>query len=157
MVEIKRGDVFWVNLDPTIGSEIKKTRPCVIVSNDVANRFSPVITIVPVTTQKLSKVFPHEVLLDSVKNLKNSKAKVNQIRTIDRERIGAKVATLSRTIVNKINWALANHLDLLAGDQLRHPRVHFPGKPLESLDVENVFRSHIEYPVGVRIARAIHR
>jgi mRNA interferase MazF len=110
--EIKRGDVFWVSLNPAIGSEIKKTRPCVIVSNDVANRFSPLVTVVPITTQKLSKIYPHEVSLNTVENLKNSKVKAHQIRTIDKKRIGKKITSLPQAIMSKVDWALANHLDL---------------------------------------------
>ena len=113
MVEVKRGEVFWINLDPTIGSEIRKTRPCVVVSNDLANKFSPLITIVPVTTQRLEDIYLHEVMLTSIGKLKNSKVKVHQIRTIDKRRVGRKILTLPQTTMQKIDWALANHLDLV--------------------------------------------
>ena len=83
-----------------------------VVSNDVANEFSPLVTIVPVTTQKLTNIYPHEVLLDSTGYLKNSKAKVNQVRTIDKKRMRKRILTLPSTTMEKINWALANHLDL---------------------------------------------
>jgi mRNA interferase MazF len=113
VVEIKRGEVYWVRLDPTIGNEIRKTRPCVIVSNDLANRFSPLVTVVPITMQKLDRIYPHEVSLSSLDELKNSKVKTHQIRTIDKRRIKKKLLTLPRSIIEKINWALANHLDLI--------------------------------------------
>jgi mRNA interferase MazF len=112
MLKVKRGDIFWINLDPTLGSEIKKTRPCVIVSNDVANQFSSLITILPITTQKLSRVFPHEVMLEDIGSLKNSKVKANQIRTVDKMRLGKKISALPTPTMNKINFALASHLDL---------------------------------------------
>jgi mRNA interferase MazF len=112
-MEIKRGEVFWINLDPATGSEIRKTRPCVVVSNDIANRFSPLITVVPITTQKLENLYPHEVLLTSIDKLKNSKVKVHQIRTIDKRRVRKKILSLPSTTMEKIDWALANHLDLV--------------------------------------------
>lgn len=105
MNDIRRGEVYWANLGPT--------RPCVVVSNDIANRFSPLITIVPITTQKLDRVYPHEVSLSSLENLKNSKVKVHQIRTIDKKRIGKKLLTLPLSVMEKVDWALANHLDLV--------------------------------------------
>ena len=60
MVEVKRGDVWLVNLDPTIGHEIKKSRPGVIIQNDVGNKLSPITIIAPFTSQKTDKVYPFE-------------------------------------------------------------------------------------------------
>jgi len=94
-LKIKRGEVFWINLDPTLGAEIKKTRPYVVVSNDIANKFSPLVTVVPITTQKLEKLYPHEVLLSSSEKLKIRKVKVHQIRTIDKRRIGKRILALA--------------------------------------------------------------
>lgn len=116
MSEIRRGDIFWINLDPTLGSEIKKTRPCVVISNDISNKFSTLVTIIPVTTQKSDKIFPHEVLLSSVENLKNSKVKANQIRTVDKRRIGKKISSLSSLLMKRIDRALLIHLDLPSED-----------------------------------------
>jgi len=113
MGEIKRGDVYWINLDPTNGSEIKKTRPCVVVSNDIGNRFSPLITVVPITTQRLGKTYPHEVQLDTFGKLKTSKIKANQIRTVDRKPIGRKILALPRPLMEMVDFALATHLDLV--------------------------------------------
>ena len=57
--EIKRGEVYWVNLDPTIGSEIQKTRPAVIVSNNIQNKVSSRVVVIPITS-KADKLFPFE-------------------------------------------------------------------------------------------------
>ena len=48
---MKRGEIYWTNLDPTQGHEIKKTRPCIVVSNDVGNEFSETVTVVPLTSK----------------------------------------------------------------------------------------------------------
>lgn len=63
MIEIKRGDIWLVNLDPTIGYEIRKARPAVIIQNDIGNKYSPITIIAPVTSQNIEKIYPIEVLL----------------------------------------------------------------------------------------------
>jgi mRNA interferase MazF len=110
----ERGEIILVNLDPTVGSEIKKTRPSVVVSNDVANKYSSLITIVPLTSKKTEKIYPFEVLIKDVAGLsKESKAKVNQIRTIDKKRIVKKIGKISSLQEVEIDEALKIHLDIL--------------------------------------------
>ncbi len=62
---MKRGDIYYANLDPSIGSETAKLRPVLIVSNDINNRMATTVTIVPITSN-ISKVYPFEVLLDTL-------------------------------------------------------------------------------------------
>ena len=84
-MNITRGDILLIDLDPTQGSEIQKTRPGVVVSNNIANRFSRLITVVPLTSQGLEKIYPHEVLIPKGKGLASiSKAKTSQIRAVDK-------------------------------------------------------------------------
>lgn len=109
---IKRGDIFWANFDPTIGAEIQKTRPCVIVSNDVANTFSPLVSVVPITSQKLEKIYPHEVSVDGIAGLKNSKVKVHQVRTFDKKRLQKRIGKLPDEHMRLVDEALARHLSL---------------------------------------------
>ena len=82
-MEVTQYQVVLVNLDPTIGSEMKKTRPCVIISPDEMNKYLQTIIIAPITSS--SKSYPTRV------NLKNTKVKgwivLDQIRTIDRQRV----------------------------------------------------------------------
>ncbi len=89
MIDPKRGDIYWVNLDPTIGAEIKKTRPCVIVSPDSANRSGPLIIVAPITKAEGKKIYFHEVFLPKgTANLPYpSKIKVFQLRCIDKKRL----------------------------------------------------------------------
>ena len=82
-MEVKQYQVVLVNLDPTIGSEMKKTRPCVVISPDEMNKYLQTIIIAPITSS--SKSYPTRIIL------KNTKVKgwivLDQIRTIDRQRL----------------------------------------------------------------------
>lgn len=80
-----RGDIYWVNLDPTIGSEINKTRPVIIVSNNTGNAVSQRVIVAPITSN-LTKLFPFEVAVQI--GQKKGKILLDQIRTIDKIRLG---------------------------------------------------------------------
>lgn len=111
---MKRGDIFFANLDPTIGSEIKKTRPILIVSNDASNKASTTVTVTPITSNT-TKVYPFEVLLEPKNTglIKKSKAQCHQVRTISKLRItGNKVGYANHEIMSLIDAALKLHLDL---------------------------------------------
>ena len=114
MMKIARGDIWVANLDPTVGKEIQKTRPVVVVSNNVANEFLGTVTVVPVTSQKLSKIYPFEAIIpDGTPGLaKASKAKADQIRTIDKSRLSQKLASLDAETIAEIDKAIKTHLDL---------------------------------------------
>lgn len=109
---MKRGEVYWANFDPTVGSEINKKRPCLIISNNITNHVSPLVTVLPLTTQKLNKIYRHEVLVTNQPLLKNGKIKVNQIRTFDKQRIGSFIAELSDSIIAEVDNALLLHLSI---------------------------------------------
>ena len=85
---MKRGDIYFAQLDPTRGAEIQKTRPVVIVSNDMANRASSLVTVVPLSSN-VSRVFPFELAVSAAQSglPKDSKAMAQQIRTIDKARL----------------------------------------------------------------------
>ena len=120
---IKRGDVYLASLDPVIGNEISKTRPVVIVSNDIGNKFSGTVTVVPLTSQKLDKVYRFEILLEEGEaNLpKLSKAKADQIRTLDTKRLLKKIGFLSPQSIVALNEAIRIHLDLIPTLTQNHP------------------------------------
>lgn len=114
LIKMKRGEIYYADLDPTIGSEIKKKRPVLIVSNNANNQAANTITVVPITSN-ISKVYPFEVLLD-IKDTglsKCSKAQCHQIRTISKIRIqGNKSAgNVNVEMMQRINYALKLHLD----------------------------------------------
>ena len=87
---MKRGEIYFAALDPTRGSEIQKTRPVIIVSNDAANRASSLVTVVPLTSN-VTSVHPFEVKLAARDTglAKDSKAMAQQVRTIDKARLGS--------------------------------------------------------------------
>src|SRR3989339_876635 len=82
-VVVNRFDVFLINLDPTVGSEIQKTRPCLIISPDEMNRYLRTIVIAPITSQ--SNDYPTRVKIKQ--NNKDGWIVIDQIRTIDKQRI----------------------------------------------------------------------
>ena len=113
--KMKRGDIYFANLDPTVGSEIKKNRPVLIVSNDANNKMASTITIVPITSN-VERVYPFEVLLDTKDSQlsKTSKVQCHQIRTISKMRVGArKVGFVSKPIMSKIDYAIKVHLAIV--------------------------------------------
>jgi mRNA interferase MazF len=92
-MELKQYTVILVNLDPTVGSEIKKTRPCVIISPDEINKFLKTIVVAPMTTNL--KAYPTRVKVEH--NQKAGTIAIDQIRTIDRSRIIKKFNRLSNS------------------------------------------------------------
>ena len=112
-MNIKRGSIWLANLDPTVGSEIRKTRPVVVVSNDVNNVNNNVVTVVPITSNT-AHIFSFEVLLSKgVGSLpKDSKAKADQIRTLDKTRLVKSIGMLPDTYTTLIDDAIKLHLGL---------------------------------------------
>jgi mRNA interferase MazF len=113
-MNIKRGDICIAALDPVVGKEISKTRPVAIVSNDKNNAFSGTVTILPITSKSLKKIYPFEVFLPKGNgNLpKDSKVKADQIRTLDKSRIVAILGKLGESEVKSVEKALKIHLAL---------------------------------------------
>lgn len=107
---MRRGEIYFANLDPTVGSEIRKKRPVIIVSNDANNKVASTVTIVPLTSN-IKKVYPFEVILQMQDSglSKHSKAQCHQIRTISKIRIDKKVGVVSREIMLKIDAAIKIH------------------------------------------------
>jgi len=113
MASIKRGDVFLVNFDPTVGAEAKKIRPAVVVSTDINNAHSPIISISPITSN-VTKVYSFEVEIPSgTAGLRSrSKVMVNHTRAVDKLRLLKKLGHLSEGIIEDINQAIKLHYDL---------------------------------------------
>ena len=111
---MQKGDIFRAKLDPVVGSETAKTRPVLIVSNDVNNQYGATVTVLPVTSST-AKVYPFEVLLDvNEGGLRNeSKVKANQIRTIDKTRLGNRIGQLNSAKMKAVELAILIHLDIL--------------------------------------------
>ncbi|WP_228555434.1 type II toxin-antitoxin system PemK/MazF family toxin [Catenulispora pinisilvae] len=116
---VVRGDMFWVDLDPTRGSEATKTRPAVIVSNNGVNttvfkKGRGVVTVVPVTSN-VSYIYPFQTLILAAEHpglRTDSKAQAEQVRTVDVSRVGNRITTLTTSTMQDLEAALCLHLGL---------------------------------------------
>ena len=97
-MEINQYDIFWVNLDPTMGSEINKTRPCVVISPNEMNKYIRTVIIAPLTTA--SKRYPTRIEV-KIKN-KKSWIVIDQIRTVDKARLYNQIGKLDFKTAIKI-------------------------------------------------------
>jgi len=99
----KRGDIYWVNLDPTIGSEISKQRPCLVVSNNAGNEVSLRIIVAPITSAA-QQIYPFEVPVE----LSGKKCKIllDQVRTVDKSRLSNKIHGLESKVMVLVDKAL---------------------------------------------------
>jgi len=114
-MNIRRGEIYVAVLDPVVGREIAKTRPVIVVSNDKNNQFSGTVTVLPITSRNLRRIYPFEVFLSKGSgNLpKDSKAKADQIRTLDKARLVKEIGKLDQKEIEKIEKAMKIHLGLL--------------------------------------------
>ena len=106
---MKRGEVWWVASDPALGSEIQKTRPAIIVSNDSANRNLKRVVVVPLTTNT-SRVFPGEARVSVAGGFCNAMS--DQVMAADKLRLKDKLATLSKSDMLEVEKAICTHLGL---------------------------------------------
>lgn len=104
----RRGEVYWVSLDPTIGSEIAKTRPGIVISNDIGNQYSDRVIVAPLSSADTTKVYPFEVLLKPSEGgvPKPSKVLLDQIRAVDRTRLGRRIGVLQPELMDEVNRAI---------------------------------------------------
>ncbi len=111
----KRGEVYLVNFDPSVGAEIKKTRPALIIQNDIANRYSPVTIVAAITSKFEEPLYPTEVLVRAGEGglTVDSAVLLNQIRTIDKRRLIKRLGTLKPETMEKVDRALKISLGLV--------------------------------------------
>src|SRR6266481_3546894 len=84
-----RGDIYLVNFDPTVGSEMRKTRPALVIQNDIGNQYSPITIVAAITSRFDEPPYPTEVIMEPIESglLKRSAVVLNQIRSVDRLRL----------------------------------------------------------------------
>jgi mRNA interferase MazF len=99
----RRGEVWWVSFDPSVGGEIQKTRPAVIVSNDAANAALNRVIVIPISS-RVAKVYPGEALITL--NGEQRKAMADQIMTASKQRLKNKLGSLSRADLSAVESAV---------------------------------------------------
>jgi mRNA interferase MazF len=109
MWAMKRGEVWWVSFDPSIGGEIRKTRPAIIVSNDVANRSLNRVQVVPLTSNT-EKLYPCEAYVSV--GSQRSKAMADQIATVSKQRLRTKIGVVSREDMNAVERVIRLQLGI---------------------------------------------
>ncbi len=111
---VKRGDIFYADLSPVIGSEQGGVRPVLIVQNDIGNKYSPTVICAAITSQINKAKLPTHIEIDAGKYtlVKDSVVLLEQIRTIDKKRLREKISHLDDKMMEKVNTALIISLSL---------------------------------------------
>jgi mRNA interferase MazF len=106
---IERGDVFWVNFEPSLGGEIKKTRPGIVLSNNAANTYLNRVQVVPITSNT-DRLYPGEAFVTL--NTEKRKAMADQLTTVSKQRLGGKIGTLSEEDLGRVEVAVLLQLGI---------------------------------------------
>jgi mRNA interferase MazF len=111
----KRGEIYLVNFEPTVGSEIRKTRPALVLQNDIANRHSPITIVAAVTSKFDEMLYPTEVLVTAPEGglSVDSVVLLNQIRSIDRRRLVRRLGAIRGSTMERVERSLQISLGLL--------------------------------------------
>ncbi|MBW8350117.1 type II toxin-antitoxin system endoribonuclease NdoA [Bacillus sp. IITD106] len=112
---VKRGDVYFADLSPVVGSEQGGVRPVLVIQNDIGNRFSPTVIVAAITAQIQKAKLPTHVEIDAKKYgfERDSVLLLEQIRTIDKQRLTDKITHLDEEMMEKVDDALQISLGLI--------------------------------------------
>lgn len=104
----RRGDIYLINFDPTIGHEIKKTRPALIIQNDIANKYSPITIVAAITSKVSASPYPMEVYMESKESglPLTSAVLLNQIRSVDHRRLIKRIGRATTGTMIRVDQAI---------------------------------------------------
>lgn len=111
-MNIKSGDIFYAKLDPVIGSEQSGIRPVIVIQNNIGNKFSPTVVVIPITSNINKSNLPTHVKLLNTKLSKKSIALIEQIRTLDKTRLINKVTCVDQEDLKRIKTAIKKNLNI---------------------------------------------
>ena len=108
-MSVKRGDIYYADLSPVVGSEQGGLRPVLIIQNDVGNRYSPTVIAAAITSRLSKTRLPThiDIMADKVGLAKDSVVLLEQIRTLDKRRLKEKMGHLDESVMNKVNSAIS--------------------------------------------------
>ena len=111
----RRGEIYLVQFDPTVGHEIQKTRPAVVIQNDISNQHSPITVVAAISSQFSDPPFPREAVIEPEESglPKRSAVIVNQIRSVDRQRLQKRLGRLSGPSMERVDEAIRISLGLI--------------------------------------------
>src|ERR1039458_2590307 len=111
----RRGEIYLVGFDPTVGHEIQKTRPAVVIQNDISNQHSPITVVAAISSQFSDPPFPREAVIEPEESglPKRSAVIVNQIRSVDRQRLQKRLGRLSGPSMERVDEAIRISLGLI--------------------------------------------
>ena len=112
--QIRRGDIYYADLSPVVGSEQGGIRPVLVVQNDIGNKYSPTIIVAAITSQINKAKLPTHIEVSSAEYglPKDSVVLLEQLRTVDKKRLKEKIGHINSSVFPKINWALSISIGL---------------------------------------------
>ena len=115
MINVKRGDIFFAELSPVVGSEQGGVRPVLVVQNDIGNQYSPTTIVAAITGQISKAKLPTHVEIEAKHSglSKDSVVLAEQVRTIDKKRLKEKISSLDKSFMDQINHALEISIGLV--------------------------------------------
>ena len=111
----RRGDIYLVNFDPSLGAEIRKTRPALVVQNDIANRHSPITILAAITSKFDVPAYPTEVIMETGESglPQRSSVLLNQIRSVDRQRLIKRIGHAGPETMRRVDQAIQISLGMI--------------------------------------------